>query len=218
MRAFLAVPARDFADAKHRLAGLLAPAERAALARAMLEDVLAAAGAAPLAAVSVVTRDPEVIACAGRFPVEVLTEAANRGHSEAVALAQAAAVARGADAFLTVPGDVPALTAAELGALVEAGGAARSAVFVPSVSGYGTNGALLRPPDAMTLKFGEPSFANHLSAARARHLATTALRLPGLALDIDTPDDLRALLERDTPTRAGRLLAEWGLRERLGAG
>jgi 2-phospho-L-lactate guanylyltransferase len=181
----------------------------------MLEDVLAAVCAVPLQAVWVVTRDPEVIACANCFPVEVLTEEATRGHSEAVALAQAAAVAHGAEAFLTVPGDVPDATADELRAVLEAVRGEGAAVFVPSVSGYGTNGALLRPPDAMTLKFGEPSFANHLTAARGRHLETTVLRLPGLGLDIDTPDDLRALLDRDAPTRTGRLAARLGLRERL---
>ncbi|MBM3566658.1 MAG: 2-phospho-L-lactate guanylyltransferase, partial [Alphaproteobacteria bacterium] len=37
---FALVPVRAPADAKRRLAPLLAPGERAALARAMLEDVL----------------------------------------------------------------------------------------------------------------------------------------------------------------------------------
>ncbi len=215
MTAVAAVPAKEFVDAKQRLAGLLTAAERAALARAMLEDVLAAVCAAPLQAVWVVTRDPDVIACVRRFPVEVLAENVSRGHSAAVALAQAAAVSRGADLFLTVPGDAPGVTPAELRAMVRAAGMGPAAVFVPSVSGYGTNGALLRPPDAMTLKFGEPSFANHLTAARRRELTPVVLSLPGLGLDIDTPDDLRALLDGESPTHTGRLLAGWCMRDRL---
>ena len=212
-----AVPVRDFTSAKQRLAGILTLAERAALARAMLEDVLEEVCAARLETVYVVTGDPEVGALAGRFPVTLLHEESKRGHSEAVALAQAAAVERGAGLFLTVPGDVPGVTAAELHAMLEAASGERAAVFVPSVSGHGTNGALLRPPDAMSLKFGEPSFGNHLTAARCRDITPTVLRLPGLGLDIDTPDDLRALLDAGASTRSGRLLARWGMRERLTA-
>jgi 2-phospho-L-lactate guanylyltransferase len=78
---------------------------------------------------------------------------------------------------------------------------------VPSASGVGTNGVLLRPPAALSLTFGEPSFAAHLAAARRHELVTAVLRLPGLGLDIDTPDDLAALGARESRTRSGRLLA-----------
>jgi 2-phospho-L-lactate guanylyltransferase len=88
-------------------------------------------------------------------------------------------------------------------------------VFVPSASGHGTNGVLLAPPDAMALKFGEPSFANHLTAARRRGLAPAVLELPGLALDIDGPEDLQALLARHPATRSGRLVASFGLERRI---
>lgn len=218
MSVVAAVPVRDFATAKRRLGAALEAAERAALAEAMLEDVLEAVGAAGLDAVLVVTAAPEVAACGRRFGAEVLVEPASRGHSAAVALAQAAAVARGADLFLTIPGDVPAVTAAEIRAVLGAAAGERAAVFVPSLSGYGTNAALLRPPDAMALKFGEPSFANHLSAARARELAPVMLRLPGLGLDVDTPEDLRALLARGVSTRSGRLLGRLDLARRLADG
>jgi 2-phospho-L-lactate guanylyltransferase len=215
MTAVAAVPAKDFRDAKHRLASLLAPDERAALAQAMLEDVLGVVCAAPFDAVWVVTDAAEVIACARRFPVEILAEEPSGGHTEAVAGAQARARARGLDCFVTVPGDVPGVVAGELAALLEAArGGARAAVFVPSISGFGTNGVLLRPPDAMALKFGEPSFANHLMAARGRDLAPTVLPLAGLGLDIDTPDDLRVFLARGGSTRTARLLAEWRVAER----
>jgi 2-phospho-L-lactate guanylyltransferase len=212
-----AIPVRDFATAKQRLAGILRPEERAGLARAMLEDVLGAVCAAPVHAVYVVSGDPEVAAVAVRFPATVLHEASRRGHSEAVALAQAVAARAGADTFVTIPGDVPCMTADEIRAVLEATHGERTAVFVPSLTGYGTNAALLRPPDLMPLKFGEPSFANHLIAARARDLSPVALSLPGLGLDIDTPDDLRALLDRPATTRSGRLLAQCRVRERFPA-
>lgn len=210
-----AVPARDFATAKQRLARILSADERAALARAMLEDVLAATCAAGVKTVLVVTADADVGACARGHGAAVLCEVEPGGHTEAVRLAQAAAVERGATLFLTLPGDVPCATTAEIDAVLRAARGPRSAVFVPSLSGHGTNAAALRPPDALALTFGEPSFANHLSAARATDLAPVVLPLPGLGLDIDTEDDLRALLARPGGTRTSRLLRAWGVGARL---
>jgi 2-phospho-L-lactate guanylyltransferase (CobY/MobA/RfbA family) len=79
-------------------------------------------------------------------------------------------------------------------------------VFVPSRSGVGTNAALLAPPGVMPLTFGEPSFANHLAAARAAGLAPRVLQLSGIGLDVDAPEDLPVLLERGSHTRSARLL------------
>jgi 2-phospho-L-lactate guanylyltransferase len=213
-----AVPARDFATAKQRLARVLSADERAALARAMLEDVLAATCAARVESVVVVTADAAVSVCARACGALVLPEGGPRGHTEAVARAQAAAVEQGADVFLTIPGDVPCATTAEIDAVLRAADAPRSAVFVPSASGAGTNAAALRPPDALRLTFGEPSFANHLAAARATALAPVVLTLPGLGLDIDTEEDLRALLARPDATRTSRLLRTWGVGQRLASG
>jgi len=215
-RIFTAVPVKDLMNAKQRLIPALEPAERHDLAAAMLEDVLDALAATDGLDVHLVTRDPEILGLAWRRGVPCLTESANRGHTEAVAYAQAEAAARGADLFLTIPGDVPCTTAEEVLALLATAGAP-GVTFVPSRSGLGTNAALLSPVDIMPLKFGEPSFANHLDAARARGLAPRVLTLAGVGLDIDDPEDLRLLLAHGGSTRAGRLCRARGLAERLTA-
>jgi 2-phospho-L-lactate/phosphoenolpyruvate guanylyltransferase len=215
MSTLIAVPVKDLVNAKQRLMPLLSGPERSDLARAMLEDVLVALGQARLGPVAVVTRDPEVEALALQHGAEILREQINRGHTEAVAQAQRAATARGADRFLTIPGDIPCTTARELAALgaslPDGGGAA----LVPSLSGFGTNAALLAPPDVMGLKFGEPSFENHLIAARAIGLQPVVLTLPGMGLDIDAPEDLALLLERGASTRSAALLVRLGVPARL---
>lgn len=215
MSTVVAVPVKDLVNAKQRLIPLLSPSERGALARAMLEDVLDALVSVRLGEILVVTRDPAVEALARRRGAGTLGEHANRGHTEAVADAQLAALARGARRFLTIPGDVPCVTPGELLALTDALGEAPGAVFVPSLSGFGTNAVLLEPPDAMPLKFGEPSFDNHLVAARAAGLLPLVRRLPGLGLDIDAPEDLARLLERGPSTRSARLLASLDVPARL---
>jgi len=209
-----AVPVKDLVHAKQRLMGVLDAAERRALARAMLADVLRALLGAGLDEVWVVTREPEVATIARGLGAESLAEAENRGHTAAVAAAQTEAVRRGAGAFLTIPGDVPCVTAAEIRTLVAALGPPPAAVFGPSRSGHGTNGALLAPPAAVPLRFGEPSFANHLAAARALRVEPRVVSLPGLGLDIDAPDDLAALLAEGAATESGRLVAGWRIAAR----
>lgn len=212
-----AVPVKDLVNAKQRLIAVLTPTERMELARAMLRDVLRILTRAGLDAIWVVTRDAEVGAVARGAGVGVLSESANRGHTAAVALAQAEAVRRRARLFLTVPGDVPCATPAELAALVEAAESADpTVVFTPSRSGRGTNGAALVPPDVMPLTFGEPSFDHHLAVARKHGLAPQVLRLCGLGLDVDEGEDLRALLVEGPGTESGRLVAGWRIADRLG--
>ena len=211
----LAVPVKDLVTAKQRLARVLTAEQRRALARAMLGDVLRAAADARVAHVWVVTREPETAALARALGADTLAEADNRGHTEAVAAAQAAARGAGARVFATIPGDVPCVTGDEIRALVQAADDAPSVAFVPSRSGLGTNGAALAPPDAMPLRFGEPSFDNHLAAARARSLTPRVLRLPGLGLDVDGPEDVGALRVAGPDTESGRLVAAWTLDHRL---
>jgi 2-phospho-L-lactate guanylyltransferase len=106
------------------------------------------------------------------------------------------------------------VTADEIRRLAEAA-AAGAPAFVPSRSGLGTNGAALAPPDAMPLTFGEPSFDNHLAAARARGREPRVLPLPGLGLDVDAPEDLAALLAMPGATVSARLVASWRAGGRL---
>ena len=196
------VPAKEFTIAKQRLADALPAAARAALARAMLEDVLAALAGAPVDRVVVITPDAEVAAVAERWGALVVRETEGHGHTAAVARGVALCREWGATVLLTVPGDLPCLTADEVRRILDACGPAPAAVFVPSRSGLGTNAACLTPPDAVPLRFGEPSFADHLAAARARGIEPVVLPLPGAGLDIDRPEDLDALRQAGPGTRA----------------
>jgi 2-phospho-L-lactate guanylyltransferase len=212
-----AVPVKDLENAKQRLVRLLTPGERSELARAMLRDVLRALAGARLDRVWVVTRELAVAMIAHPLGAQPLAEEENRGHTAAVARAQVDAMQLGATVFITVPGDVPCVTTEEIRTLADAASTGRAAVFAPSRSGLGTNGVALQPPDAMRLRFGEPSFDNHLAAARALGLAPRVLSLPGLALDIDGADDVATLLELPANTETQRLLSGWRLPERLAA-
>ena len=212
-----AVPVKDLSEAKQRIAPFLTAAERRLLMQAMLEDVLSCLLASPVDSVLAITGDPDVIEIARRFKAQVLVEPVNSGHTAAVELAQRYATSKGAKGFLTIPGDVPLTTPYEIAKMIHGAPPAPSVSFVPSRSGLGTNGVLLLPPDLIKLKFGEPSFLNHLDAARIHRLEPRVLTLPGLGLDIDTADDLQIVLTRRGHTRTETLLSQIGLAARMGA-
>ena len=211
-RSTAVVPVKGFDAAKQRLGDALPAEGRAALARAMLEDVLAALTEAGLDEILVVTPDRAAARLAEAAGAQVVREERGHGHTAAVQRGVAACRERGADLMLAVPGDLPCLSAVELRAILAACGPAPAAVFVPSRSGLGTNVACLAPPDTVPLRFGEPSFADHLAAARSRGIEPVVLQLAGAGLDIDRPEDLALLLVQGAGTRAASVLRAAGYR------
>jgi 2-phospho-L-lactate guanylyltransferase len=203
------VPVKDLVRAKQRLAERLGSHERRTLVLLMLEDVLQALRRSPgVSATIVVTRGGEVAERAARFGAEVLEEPANEGYTSAVARAARELTRRGESAMLSIPGDVPGVVPDEIERLIAACRDAPSVVFTPSRDGRGTNAALVCPPSAFDLQFGEPSFAAHVARARAAGLATEVVHLEGLGLDLDSPDDLDAFLREPSPTATFYFLQE----------
>jgi 2-phospho-L-lactate guanylyltransferase len=211
MDVWAVVPVKERDRAKERLAPLLPPELRRALAAAMLEDVLAAIAAAPgLAGLVVVTVDAPTRRLARHYGARIVADGARDGHTGAVTAAARLLAAEGRSGILTVPGDIPLVTAPEIGEIVAAHRAAPSFTIVPSHDEGGSNAILLSPPDAVPLRFGVDSFFPHLRAAEAHGIEPTVLRLPGIALDIDNPEDLAAFARRPSQTRTRALLDESG--------
>lgn len=216
MEATAIIPVKRFGEAKQRLLEALDRPQRAALVKAMLADVCAAVSAcARVERVIVVTGEGRAeriaLAQARRVPMpfEVLRDPSDRGHSEAATLGIVRALSHGAECAALLPGDCPLLDPAELDGALERMSAGRVAV-VPDRHGTGTNALLLAPADAIGPAFGEGSMARHCDRAdRAGH-AVAVERLPSLALDLDTPDDLSALVAAlaERPARAPATAAE----------
>ena len=203
------VPVKERDRAKERLGPLLVPELRQALALAMLEDVLAAVAAvADLAGILVVTIDPAAGRMARHYGARLVEDGARDGHTGAVAAAARLLMAERRAGMLTLPGDIPLVTADEISRLVAAHRPAPSFTIVPSHDEGGSNAILLSPPDAVPLRFGIDSFFPHLRAAEAQGIRPTVLRLPGIALDIDNPEDLAAFARQPSATHTRAFLAE----------
>ena len=209
------VPIKDTSDAKRRLAGVLCAARRQELALAMFEDVLATlAGVRELAGIVVVTVDPAAATIAARYGARVSNAGAREGHTGAVA---AAARELAAETMLTLPGDIPLVEGDDIRQLIDVhrhatGRGARAFTIVPARDERGSNAILCSPAAAVPLRFGADSFLPHLAVARRCAIEPTVLRLPRIALDIDTPDDLGLFLATPSPTRTRALLEQWRLR------
>jgi len=209
-----AVPVKAFTGAKQRLSAMLSPALREILAATMLEDVLSAlSGATRLAGILVNTADPRAADLARRYGARVVTEGARDGHTGAVLGMARVLAAEGRGALLTVPGDIPRVTAAEIDTVVSSCPDAPSFTIVPAHDELGSNAILCAPPLVMPLRFGDDSYFPHLATARRLGMEPAIVRLPGIGLDIDHPADLRALLRAKprVPTRTLALLEGLGL-------
>jgi 2-phospho-L-lactate/phosphoenolpyruvate guanylyltransferase len=185
------VPLKALAEAKGRLAPEVGPLQRRLLAIAMFEDVIAALQAVPaLAAPVVVSPDREVWRRADAMGCRVVEEPPGAGDLNAALTAAAGAAGNGA--LLVVAADLPLASAAGLERVLAA---EAPVVVVPSADGAGTNVLGWRDPASFAPSFGPDSSARHLAVPGAVRVDD-----PGLSLDVDTVEDLRAVAGRLDPS------------------
>ena len=88
---------------------------------------------------------------------------------------------------------LPRLVPSEIDFALDA--ASEPVTIIPSRDWTGTNGVVLIPPVRLSMEYGEGSFRRHLSKAAAAGHSADVMSLPGIAFDLDTPEDLRAFCE-----------------------
>jgi len=194
------IPIRSFHDAKSRLAEVLSPDQRRAMAIAMAATVVNAAHDLP---VWVVTDDPEVVEWArsvGAEPIAV----DRRGLTESITAATDLAAARGFARVVIAHADLP--LAVDLRVVTGPGIA-----IAPDRRCDGSN--VMSVPTAAGFRFayGPGSFHAHKAEAERLSLAVDVIDSPDLAWDVDDPEDLPAdwpdLIShqsRSTPLEADR--------------
>jgi len=207
------VPVKNTSSAKQRLAAVLDQPSRTALAQAMLYDVLttlhnwpARKNARPT--VAVVTNDPYAVKLATEYEFEVIPDPDNPGETGAIEMATRICVERGVESTLVIPADIPLIQSWELDEILKHA-PAEGSVLVPAADGRGTNAIFRRPANLFPLRFGNDSFKPHHAAARETGKPCVVLNLPGIAVDVDNPEDLDQLISSPSKTRAQRLAREY---------
>jgi 2-phospho-L-lactate guanylyltransferase len=209
---FILIAAKQLEFAKTRLAPVLPPGERRALAEAMFRDVLAASlGATAADHVAVMTSDASLLAMARAVGALALDEEFPRGLNVAVALATAALIAQGARTVCTVLSDIPLIAADDIDAVFAAMPAPGGAVLVPSRDFSGTNIICRSPADAVPTRFGRMSLVRHLDDCRSAGVPAKVLRLARPALDLDVIADLAEFERAGSATHTQNQLARLGI-------
>ena len=209
------VPIKNTASAKHRLAAVLDQSSRTQLAQAMLHDVLTALHKwKERPAVGIVTSDPYAVRLAGEYGFVIIPDPDNPGETGAIEMATQVCVDRGEDSTLVIPGDIPLIQGWELEEILKHA-PAQGSVLVPAADGRGTNAAYRSPANLFPLRFGNDSFKPHRAVAQGTGKPCIILELPGIAVDVDNPSDLRQLLELPGKTRAQQLARGWNIPDRL---
>jgi 2-phospho-L-lactate guanylyltransferase len=212
---FAILPVKGFDQAKSRLAPLLRPGERAALARIMFDDVLASLGKVEnLAQLIVVTEDSVVAALAGASGASVVARGAADGVNVAINTGIANLPAMTPCGVIVVPADIPHVQAHHIEMLVNSVAARSSVALVPASRDDGTNILAFSPHDLLRPSFGKASFPRHVASARGAGIEPDIFHLDRLDLDLDVPSDLLEFLSLGSTTRTHTFLIDLNLDER----
>src|SRR6266849_8927951 len=216
MRALL-LPIKDLRNAKQRLAPLLTPAERLALAEAMLADTIQAVrGVRKADRIFVVTNYAPAMQVAEKNGWDLLREEQQISESASVDAASRQCAERGIRAVLRLPLDVPLAQSNDIDGLLAIDCAPPALVIVPSRDGTGTNAILRTPPTLFPSHFGNGSFAKHCAEAERAGAQIILRRNARLEMDVDDEADLLALVQHDLGgTKTGAWLERSGWMDQL---
>ena len=191
------VPLKPLAEAKRRLADVLAPEDRRGLVLAMLRDVVAALKAAQtIDGILLVSRDPGAGALARELGIEFLMSQQDQDLNSGLEAAIVEVRRRGAGIMMILPGDVPLVRAGDIDGIIAALPAPPGMVLAPAADGDGTNCLVSTPPDLLAMRLGPGSASRHLRAAAEAGIARATFDGDGFALDIDDGTDFAALEAR----------------------
>lgn len=175
------MPVKRFSAAKGRTASVLDAGQRADLARWLASTVVAAARPLP---VFVACDDEAVAQWASDADADVLWSP-GLGLNGAVDAGRVTLAGKGFDHLVVAHSDLPLAT--DLRPLV----VERTVCLVPDRRRDGTN-VMALPIDAdIAASYGAGSFHRHLDQAMGQGMRVQVRADPLLALDVDTPDDLR---------------------------
>jgi 2-phospho-L-lactate guanylyltransferase len=198
-RIIAVVPVRSLRHGKTRLSPVLSEEARETLLRRSADRVVSAAvDSGRIETVLVVSPDAETLAwAAGLGPAVVAVPQPEHrpGLNGAIDAGRAWALDHGASAIVSLFADLPLIAPDDIRVLV-----ARLEPVVLGVDrrGEGTNALLLRltgrGPE-FRFAFGDGSLAKHFEEARRLGLIAASHDAPGIAFDLDTPDDWSDFLQ-----------------------
>ena len=191
MSCWALVPVKARGTGKQRLSTVLDATARSSLMQAMVQHVLEVLDqCVAIERIAVVTPDREKLPENVRWLADAGREV-NRELRAALDFLAALGVRRVA----LVSADLPLIAADEVSALVAASAAGKIAL-APDRHGSGTNALALSLPTSFQPHFGPDSLERHVAEAAQLAVEAVLVERPGLAFDVDEPEDLTLLRAR----------------------
>jgi 2-phospho-L-lactate guanylyltransferase len=177
------IPLKPPGQRKSRLAGRLSAEARDRLAEAMFHHV-----ACVLRAVPAIVEIALLCECAlPGWPARWIRDEGRGLNAEL----RDAAISRRSKNLLVIHPDLPLLAPADIVELIASDHS--GSAIAPDRHGTGTNALALRGDAGFEFAFGAQSFARHLARAGGK---LRVVERPGLALDVDTPEDFDSFRAR----------------------
>lgn len=207
------IPLKRFANAKQRLSSVLSDEERSGLFLAMINDVLTVLHVHPdIDNILLVSDDPDVEQLAASYGVDWLTEQqlGVSGLNDAISAGVDYLCDKGVEEVFVIHGDLPLLSAIEVSHLISThqyngfivsqtgqdANVSSVLTLAPDRHQQGTNGLICSTNSRLRFAYGENSFFKHRALAEQSNMGIQVVNLPGLAADIDKPEDLITLVQR----------------------
>jgi 2-phospho-L-lactate guanylyltransferase len=192
------IPIKGFDRGKSRLSGVLAPLERAQLARGLFEHVVSVLRDSPsIEDIAIVSDSVEAREHAENLGVLALSDAAeSRGLSDVVDGALHELERRGASSVMICMSDLPDLTVQDVASVARQLDES-DVVLVPDLLQQGTNVVAVKAATSLPSCLGrEDSLQRHHALARELGLTVSVQLSSGIAFDVDRPKDLERLRRR----------------------
>ena len=190
MRTNIVIPMKAPAKAKTRLAGFLSDEKRHQLAIDLFRETLKFFNRHfSQHPILVVTESSFIAGIAKGYGASVLIEE-QTGLRHAAECAAKWSIKHDFQSQLLIPADIAQLDVQEITELLSVSRANQSVVISPATDD-GTNALITTPPNVIPFLYGTNSSLAHQRVALMKAIECTVVNLPKLALDIDTPDDIK---------------------------
>ncbi len=186
------IPVKPLAICKQRLASVLGNEDRQALGLWMLHHLLHVLAPCRALQPLVLSDDIAVRALCERHATQCAPDP-GADLNDTLDRAAASAFAQGWPAILFLPADLPLVTKEDVESLLTLHAAGVQVVLAPAKRDRGTNAVLFGAATGFRFQMGPASFARHAQQAQCLGLRWQACESPGLAFDLDPPEDPQRL-------------------------
>lgn len=186
---FAIIPVKSLRDGKSRLSPILDAEARERLNAFLMRRTFDLVAAFPGISHAIVISADAAVAAEADARGMTYVEDVDRDLNAALVRATGTAIAKGAEAVIVLPVDLPLATSADLKRIVPSDEDSKVCVIVPDRRRSGTNLLYVAPPCADLYRFGSGSFDLHREIASERGYRVVEIADPVLSLDIDEPAD-----------------------------